>query len=120
MIAAAILIAIGLAGCSDDGAPALAHWTCPAGWVETDRGGCGPAVILCGPRGGARPGACDGLDLTHADPTRGGFALAPDGTITGAWPEGDGTIEAPPAADWMPDLGSDPCAPGWVARPDGL
>jgi len=84
-------------------------WVCPTGWVRAASGGCGPAVILCAPDGGAAAGTCAGEDL-HAPrpyPTEDGgtgwrFGLAADGAVTGGWSER------------MPA-----CAEGWTRLEDG-
>lgn len=84
-------------------------WPCPEGWVGGASGGCGPAVLLCAPDGGAAPGACDldALGSPRAFPTEDSgtgwrFGLLPDGEITGGWSE------------HMP-----PCAEGWNRLDDG-
>ncbi len=97
-----------------------ANWTCPAEWVPAIVGGCGPAVLLCGPTGGAAAGACDRIDLTRSRPVgdsdggRGGtFFREADGGIGGAWP-GLGSVGGPPARGWLPDAGSGVPAANWA------
>lgn len=106
------------AGGSDAGAPCF---SCPPGWVRSAGGGCGPAVILCAPDGGAAAGACAGVDLRRRPVAGDGgapFWLLPDGGIGGAWPEPDDP-EGPPAADWHPQTGPSRCADGWQRAADG-
>ena len=90
------LIGFVVAGCRAEDATIPARsagrWTCPAGWVVGEHGGCGPAVLLCVPGGGAGQGACDGVDVSRpamiALPDGGavrGFYRLPDGGIGGAW-----------------------------------
>lgn len=95
------------------------RWPCPATWVEAARGGCGPAVLLCGPGGGAAEGACDRVDVTQpsrlalADGgTVSGFYRSPDGAIRGAWPE-RGT------PDEVVGVGIERCPDGWARARDG-
>lgn len=113
---------VGVAGCSeppassgrdaattDASTPCDASWPCPEGWVRGASGGCGPAVLLCAPDGGAARDACD-LDALRSPqpfPAEDGgtgwrFGLLPDGAITGGWSER------------MP-----PCAEGWSRLDDG-
>lgn len=118
-----------------DASPAT--WPCPSEWVAAARGGCGPAVVLCAPDGGAAPGACAGVDLSRAHPVGDGgagesFRLDPDGQIAGAWrlPGEAGGPPAPtwspdagvgsPPADWRPDAGIPTCPPGWTRTAEGL
>jgi hypothetical protein len=115
-----------------------ARWQCPAEWVAHARGGCGPAVLLCAPGGGAAPGACDGIDLSrsHAVPdgdggTTASFYRLPDGALGGGW-HAPGDLAGPPdeawtpvvaqgapAADFAPDAGVALCATGWRRLADG-
>ena len=98
-------------------------------------GGCGPAVLLCVPDGGAASGACAGHDLTRPPrvllPDGGtvrGFYRLTDGGIGGGWPE-PGDPDGPPdegwippgvpAADWEPDAGIRVCPVGWPRLADG-
>jgi hypothetical protein len=83
-------------------------FACPETWVRTVEGGCGPAVLLCGPDGGAAPGACAAYDPTSpervVDPdgvegTR--FYRLPDGGIGGGW-----------STPWV-------CPTGWTNAPEG-
>lgn len=100
----------------------LPRWECPADWVPAVSGGCGPAVLLCAPDGGAAPGACEGHDPARSRPVDDDagatFRLLPDGAIGGAWPE-PGDPDGPPAANWRPDAGIDQCPEGWSRRDDG-
>lgn len=123
-------------GC-DDPAPtqrAVPTWACPEGWVAYERGGCGPAVVLCAPGGGAARGACDGRDVTRpptvtlADGgTARGLYRLPDGGIGGGWPEVSGPDEMPswewlqalPTATWEPDAGIALRSTSWSRRADG-
>ena len=121
----------------------VGDWRCPATWVRHARGGCGPAVLLCVPDGGAGLGACEGVDLSRppvVDDGDGGVATgfwrAPDGAIRGAWKEPgepggppardwhppalDGLEERVPAADWVPDAGIPSCPAGWARTSDGV
>ncbi len=108
---------------------------CPAAWVAAARGGCGPAVVLCAPGGGAAPGACASVDLSRSHPVGDGgesFRLGPDGDIAGGWrwpgepggpPAPDWTPDAgagAPDADWHPDAGIPTCPTGWTRTGDGL
>lgn len=102
-------------GASDAGSDAAADATdvstrfpCPEGWVASEHGGCGPAVLLCAPDGGAAEGACEGNDPTSpatvrdpdgAEGTR--FYRLPDGGIGGAW-----------STPWV-------CPTGWTNAPEG-
>ncbi len=98
-------------------------WPCPSGWVATDVGGCGPAVLLCGPRARtmsvhAAAGACSSVDLTRPVPVvdpDGGVGtqlyLLPDGALAGGWSRHVGPAAGDGAAD---------CPPGWSADPDGV
>lgn len=91
----------------DATAPAV-NFPCPEGWVASEHGGCGPAVLLCAPDGGAAVGACVGSDpttpVTVRDPdgvegTR--FYRLPDGGIGGGW-----------STPWV-------CPTGWTNAPEG-
>ncbi|MBI5517354.1 MAG: DUF1565 domain-containing protein [Deltaproteobacteria bacterium] len=93
-----LLAGLALCGCAEEPAAprAISRWECPAEWVPHQLGGCGPAVVLCRPGGGAQEGACANLDLTRPRPVPypdGGagstFFLLPDGAGGGAWPEPD-------------------------------
>ena len=84
-------------------------FACPEGWVASAHGGCGPAVLLCAPDGGAAVGACVGHDPTSPvsvrDPdgvegTR--FYRLPDGGIGGGW-----------STPWV-------CPAGWTNAPEGF
>nr|MBK7065842.1 hypothetical protein [Deltaproteobacteria bacterium] len=102
-------------GASDAGSDAAAdaadvstRFPCPEGWVASEHGGCGPAVLLCAPDGGAAEGACEGNDPTSpatvrdpdgAEGTR--FYRLPDGGIGGAW-----------STPWV-------CPTGWTNAPEG-
>jgi hypothetical protein len=93
----------------------VSRWECPANWVGAAVGGCGPAVLLCVPDGGAADRACDGVDLsrppTLASPDGGtlpGFYRLPDGGIGGGWPEPAG-----PGGSWVPEVGVTSCPDGW-------
>lgn len=124
-----------LVGCADDSMPTVsqdAGWTCPAQWVPHAIGGCGPAVLLCRPDGGAAPGVCDRLDLTHPHSvgdrdsgTGTTFYWLPDGGIGGGWPESlpdTSTVAAggnTPSADWAPDAGIPSCPAPWRRLDDG-
>ncbi len=116
-----------------DGGDASGQWACPAHWVANARGGCGPAVFLCGPDGGAMTGACAREDLSHGTPVTdpdGGigstFFLASDGGIRGGWhePGDDAGPPSPgergvPSAMWSPDAGIPSCPPSWTRLADG-
>lgn len=119
VLAGALLAVASLVGC-DDGAPAEGRttrtWACPAGWVASERGGCGPAVLLCASGGGAAAGACDRVDPAHPDPITlpdggsvAGFRRLPDGGIGGAWPEPDDPMGP----------GISACPEAWTRRDDG-
>jgi len=91
-----------------DAADVSTRFPCPEGWVASEHGGCGPAVLLCAPDGGAAEGACVGNDPTSPttvrDPdgvegTR--FYRLPDGGIGGAW-----------STPWV-------CPAGWTNAPEG-
>ncbi len=115
IVVAAVVAACGGRPSGSDGSVdvAPARWNCPNEWIPYVRGGCGPAVLLCAPGGGAVPGACDGIDTRHPRPipdSDGGttFYRGEDGGIRGAWP----------ARDWVPDAGIARCPPGWGDRGD--
>lgn len=93
----------------DAGDDVVGVWSCPPEWVPYEAGGCGPAVLLCVPDGGAAVGACAGIDLTrpHAVTDADGgvgtsFYRLPDGGIGGGWSE----------RPWT-------CPTGWSSLPDG-
>lgn len=126
----ALLAVVGLGCGGDDDAsmpPSTITWDCPAGWVEAENGGCGPAVVLCN-EGGGSPGACEGLDLSSR-PAAGAppFWIQPDGTIGGRWrepgePGGPPTRESlteVPSELWTPAAGVEACADGWSRAADG-
>ena len=116
-------------GCAEQPA-ANPEWVCPSTWVRYTAGGCGPAVLLCAPGGGAAPGACDGLDLHRGVPAGDGgvtFHLREDGSIGGGWhepgdpggpPPADWSPAGVPAPDWRPAAGVSRCPEGW-RRADG-
>ncbi len=119
-------------GCGTPRAPAT-DASCPAQWVRALVGGCGPAVLVCVPDGGAAPGACDGVDLSGRPSNGDGggtFFRLPDGAIGGPWhepgePGGPPAIDwepAPPrglpAIDWAPTAGIRSCPPNWPSRSD--
>src|SRR3954453_1801789 len=64
------IVSLSLGGCGGtapaprDAGPDAPAWPCTPDWGAYPRGGCGPAVLLCAPDGGAAPGACNGVDLT--------------------------------------------------------
>lgn len=116
--------------------PAVPARPCPAGWVAGARGGCGPAVLLCAPDGGAAAGVCAGVDLARPAPIPlpgggavAGFRRLAGGGVGGAWPEpGDvvaAGLAACPAGWRRTDDGAcdpvlrDDCAPGSAALPGG-
>ena len=78
------------------------RWNCPPEWVPFERGGCGPAVLLCVPGGGAMTGACETIDVMRprvVGGTDGGapgvsFFVQSDGGIGGGWnaPRGGGDV----------------------------
>ncbi len=108
-----------LAGASSctDAAPAAAApsatWPCPAGWVPSSLGGCGPAAVLCAPDGGAAPDACESV------PAGAPLVALPDGGIAGRWREPDAPGGAP-AATWSPVAGFVACPAGWALDGDGV
>ena len=82
---------------------------CPGGWVRAESGGCGPAVVLCGPGGGATEGACQGQD-----PSRPETVIDPDGIAgTAFYLDAQGAI----AGGWNTPVWN--CPQGWSAEPDG-
>lgn len=103
--------------------------------MSSSVGGCGPAVLLCVPDGGAAEGVCAGHELTRPPrivlPDGGavrGFYRLPDGGIGGGWPEPGDPAGPPnedwippgvPAADWEPDAGIGVCPVGWPRLADG-
>lgn len=96
-------------GALDAAADSVSDGACPAGWVVTRWGGCGPAVVLCEADGGAAAGACANVD-THVPrsiPEDGGVGTTlyrmPDGAVGGGW------VRA----------GIDRCPSGWRAVADG-
>ncbi len=106
-------------------ARADAAWPCPPDWVRYERGGCGPAILLCVPDGGAAPHACDGVDLSRPHVTAlpdGGtttrFYRLPDGGIGGSWPADDWVPTGVPAEGWAPDSGIPSCPTGWQRTSD--
>ncbi len=135
-----VLLGWALSGCDSSvvtPTDTAARWTCPAEWVASARGGCGPAVALCAPGGGAAAGACASIDLTRSHPVGDGgtgesFRRGADGEIAGAWrapgepggpPSSTWTPDAgvgAPAADWHPDAGIPTCPSGWTRTSEGL
>jgi hypothetical protein len=109
------------------GDAAIATWECPAGWVAAAVGGCGPAVIVCAPDGGAREHACDGLDLAirpslgdgDAGTTAGAFYLRADGAVGGPWPDESSASAGPSTGAWDPAVGIPRCPDGWRRPGDG-
>lgn len=137
----ALLILVLLSACGEDEQPVncpaeepVRTWACPEGWVAYARGGCGPAVLLCTPDGGAAPDACapgaSSRPAMIARPDGGavrGLHRLPDGRIGGAWPE-PGDPDGPPREDWAPDVpdlawspdaGIATCPTRWQRRADG-
>ncbi|MBI5517352.1 MAG: hypothetical protein HY909_26500 [Deltaproteobacteria bacterium] len=129
----ALLAAVALAACAEEPAPprAIPRWECPPEWVPHRLGGCGPAVVLCRPDGGAQEGVCSGLDLTRPRPVPyadGGagatFYLLPDGGIGGAWPEALPTNNpqeperVAPSAEFLPEAGIPSCPARWTRHKD--
>lgn len=121
-------LAVGCSG-DDDAGAIVPRWECPADWVAYERGGCVPAVIACGPEGGAAPGACDGVDLA-APGAASGFRIRADGRIAGRWPElGDAPVAdglppsdflpSVPPSDFVPAAGPASCPDGWMAAGGG-
>lgn len=119
-------------GTADVTAP---RWECPLDWVPFARGGCGPAVILCGPEGGALAVACNGLDV-HRPRTLVGsdggavtsFFVQSDGGLGGGWnapaPGSDAGRECPDGIPGQPDgtcgaVVRTDCPAGTGALPDG-
>lgn len=91
-----------------DAAEVSTRLPCPEGWVASEHGGCGPAVLLCAPDGGAAEGACVGSDPTSPATVRDpdgvegtAFYRLPDGGIGGAW-----------STPWD-------CPRGWTNAPEG-
>lgn len=124
-------------GCDGRADPTPAEprrWSCPPTWVPRVRGGCGPAVILCAPDGGAAPGVCTALtqepSSSTADGDR-GFRRHPDGAVsvgtmspgTAGGPPDEGwrpaTGQGVPEASFAPEAGVPYCLPGWTRRPEG-
>lgn len=109
----------------------VARWTCPVDWVPFERGGCGPAVLLCGPDGGAAAGTCashDPRQQRSADDGGTGFWLRPDGAIGGSWPESGDPAGPPPegwepsgvpGVDWRPAAGVERCPADWRVSEGG-
>ena len=111
-------VACGSRGTSDAAADvrADAAWPCPAEWVRYDRGGCGPAILLCTPGGGAALHACDDVDISRPHD----IALPDGGATTSFYRLPDGGIGGPwPSDDWVPDAGIPSCAAGWRRMADG-
>lgn len=108
----------------------VARWSCPAGWVSSPCGGCGPAYVLCAPDAGGDPAECRAAESAspRAD---GGVPLhrLADGGLGGGWIE-PGHPGGPPAADWLPSGLPDPeeiraetswaCPEGWTRTPEGV
>lgn len=94
--------------CVDPPAPAAPPptWTCPAAWVASSLGGCGPAAVLCARDGGAASDACA---ETPPDAT---FVTRPDGALGGRWREPDDPGGAP-SSSWRPNAGFTDCPAGW-------
>lgn len=112
-------------GCDEPAPPSVATWPCPPRWVRASGGGCGPAVLLCVPDGGAAAGACSSVDLADASAVPGpdgstmrGFYRRSDGTIGGEWRE-PGEPDGPPAETWRPETGVGECRMGWLRSRDG-
>lgn len=104
------------AACEDAAAPAAAPsatWPCPAAWVPSAFGGCGPAAVLCAPDGGGAPDAC------AAVPAGAPLIALPDGGIAGRWREPD-ALGGAPAATWRPAAGFVACPAGWALDGDGV
>lgn len=97
--------------------PTRAADACPEGWVRTEVGGCGPAVVVCAPGGGAAARACDGVDLTTPGPA--GF-YRDEGGVAGPWTAARATAgrDAPPV-DFTPITGISTCPTGWARATDG-
>lgn len=98
-----------LVGC--EAPPELAspggRWTCPAAWVASSRGGCGPAALLCASGGEAAPGVCASIGDAGTVTTPLGATLRavhrlPDGGFAGAWVEA-GDPSGPPSEGWTPE-----------------
>jgi len=123
VIVTVVVSACGSRGSSDasldasaDAPRSDAAWPCPAEWVRYERGGCGPAILLCVPGGGAASHTCDGVDLSRPHD----IALPDGGAATSFYRLRDGGIGGPwPADDWTPDAGIPTCAPGWRRLADG-
>lgn len=81
-------------------------WACPAGWVASSLGGCGPAALLCARDGGSANDAC------AETPPDAIFVTRPDGPIGGRWREPDEPGGAP-LPSWRPDAGFTVCPAGW-------
>lgn len=111
-----VFCALVLVACEDATAPAAAPsatWSCPAGWVPSSLGGCGPAAVLCASDGGAAPDACVSV------PAGAPLVALPDGGIAGRWREPDAPGGAP-AATWRPAAGFVACPAGWALDGDGV
>lgn len=129
----AVLCALGC-DAAEPAAVTAPRWTCPAEWVAYARGGCGPAVLLCAPDGGAAEGACRDVDASRAhavsdpDGTVGqSVRRLADGTLAGAWPAVNAPNGPPdeswspdgvPDAAWSPDAGVSACPTDWTRRDD--
>ncbi|MBL8678934.1 MAG: hypothetical protein JNK05_07195 [Myxococcales bacterium] len=131
MRAAALVAALWLLACNGETQPQ--RWACPAGWVHSTLGGCGPSAILCGTNRGeaAECAATTALPVISEEggERHAGFARGAGDAIEGGWSAGAAMIPgvdfqpAPPmgvvAADFAPAPPRMQCPSGWVAR-DGL